>query len=150
GDEFERDRAGDHARDARVIGVGARVGGEPLLDVLGLADIEHLALAVDHAIDAGRGGRELEVARDGGTAGRQRARRRLVQLQIGQRRLFVVLAKVFARRVDVFFRAAHGRQDNTRAAPATVMVNKYLMLALARRTLAHAANASLRLTAAPG
>jgi hypothetical protein len=30
-----------------------RIGDDALFDVLGLADIEHLAVGIDHAIDAG-------------------------------------------------------------------------------------------------
>ena len=102
GDEFERYGGADHARDARVIAGRPRIGGEPLFDALGLADIEHLALGVDHAIDAGRGRRELEEAHDGRAPGGQRAGRRVLQLELGQRLLLVVLGEV-ALRVDVAF-----------------------------------------------
>ena len=73
GDEFQRHRAGDHARDARVVGRRPRVVGDALLDVLGLADIEHLAFGVDHAVDAGPGWRVLDGARNRGAAGGERA-----------------------------------------------------------------------------
>ena len=73
GDEFHRHRARDHAHDAAVVPGRPRIGGDPLLDVLRLADVEHLALRIDHAIDAGRRGRVLDRARDRGAAGRQRA-----------------------------------------------------------------------------
>ena len=90
-DEFHRHRAGDHARDAGVVGHRPRVGRHPLLDALGLADIEHLALVADHAIDAGAGGRVLDRARDRGAAGGERAGRRFGQFQFGQRGFVVLL-----------------------------------------------------------
>ena len=107
GDEFHRRRRRDHAHDAVVVAGRPRIGGDPLLDVLRLADVEHVALGVDHAIDAGRRRRVLDRARDRGAAGGERAGRCLCRLQLGQCLLVVLLAE-FARRVDVFGRAVHG------------------------------------------
>ena len=42
----------------------ARVGGDALLQALGLADIEHVARRIQHAIDAGRVGQGLEIGGD--------------------------------------------------------------------------------------
>ena len=72
GDEFERGGGRDHALDARVVAGRPRIGGDALPDVLGLADIEHVAVRIDHAVDAGRGRRVLGVAQDGGAAGGER------------------------------------------------------------------------------
>ena len=107
GDELHRRRRRDHAHDAAVVAGRPRIGGDPLLDVLRLADVEHVALGVDHAIDAGRRRRVLDRARDRGAAGGERAGRASVRLQLGQCLLVVLLAE-FARRVDVFGRAVHG------------------------------------------
>jgi hypothetical protein len=52
GDEHHRARLRDHARDAARLALGRRVGGDALLDRGRLADIEHLALGPDHAVDA--------------------------------------------------------------------------------------------------
>ena len=107
GDEFHRHRARDHAHDTAVVPGRPRIGGDPFLDVFRLADIEHVALRVDHAIDAGRWRRVLDGARDRGAAGGQRTGRRFRLLQLGQRLLVVLFAQV-AFRVDVFGRAVHG------------------------------------------
>ena len=61
GDEHHRMRLRDHARDAARLALGRHIGGDALLDRARLADIEHLALGPDHAVDAraraGRGAR---------------------------------------------------------------------------------------------
>ena len=58
--DLDRDGRRDHAQDARRLRrVGAGIGGEPLADVLGLADIEHVVGGIEHAVDAGRGRRQL-------------------------------------------------------------------------------------------
>ena len=72
-DEFERAGGRDHALDAGVVAGRTRIGDNAFLDVLRLADIEHVAARVDHAIDAGPRRRELGVVDDGGAAGGQRA-----------------------------------------------------------------------------
>jgi hypothetical protein len=87
-----------------------RVGGDALADVLRLADVEHLAGRVEHAVDAGRRRRELGVPQQHGAAARQR-RRSVADLElrlvaVGQRLLFVVLDE-FACRIDVFVATGH-------------------------------------------
>ena len=63
-DEDHRARFRDHAQDAvrmaRVLGVGR----DALLQTRGLADIEHVALRVQHAIDAGPVGQRLHIRGD--------------------------------------------------------------------------------------
>ena len=71
GDELHRRGRRDHPFDARVVPRRAGVGRDPLLDVLRLADVEHLAGRIEHAIDAGRRRRELGV---GSTSPRGRPR----------------------------------------------------------------------------
>ena len=53
GDEHHRAGLRDHARDAARLALGRHIGGDALLDRARLADIEHLALGPDHAVDAG-------------------------------------------------------------------------------------------------
>ena len=114
-DEFHRNGCRDHARDARVVGHRPRIGRDPLLDALGLADIEHLAFGVDHAIDARAGRRMLDGPHDRRAAAGQGTGGRLIQVEFRQRR-FVVFAQFFlaelACRIDVFFAAAHGLKDS--------------------------------------
>ena len=74
GDELHRRGRRDHPLDARVVPGRPRVGRDPLLDVLRLADVEHLAGRIEHAIDAGRRRRELGVTQQRGAAGRERRR----------------------------------------------------------------------------
>ena len=87
--------------------------------LLGLADIEHLALGVDHAIDAGRRRRVLDRARNRGAAGAERAGRLLVELELGQAQFLVLLAEV-AGRIDIglgaVVGAVHGGQIIARRA----------------------------------
>ena len=52
GDEHHRARLRHHAGDAARLAFGRHVGGDALLDRARLADIEHLALGPDHAVDA--------------------------------------------------------------------------------------------------
>ena len=74
GDDLDRHGRRDHAQDARrQRRVDAGVGGEPLADVLRLADIEHVAGGIEHAVDAGRGRRQPHRVFDRGMADRQRA-----------------------------------------------------------------------------
>ena len=73
GDELHRRGRRDHPLDAGVVPGRPRVGRDPLLDVLRLADVEHLAGRIEHAIDAGRRRRELGVAQQRGAAGRRAA-----------------------------------------------------------------------------
>jgi hypothetical protein len=60
--EFHRGGRRDHAHGA-VFEAGARIGQHALVDVLGLADIENAALAIEHAIDAGAARRETAKRR---------------------------------------------------------------------------------------
>jgi hypothetical protein len=64
GDEFHRRRLGDHAGDAVAVALVAGIGSHPVLQVAGLADIEHLARRIDHAIDARRRGQGRPEAAD--------------------------------------------------------------------------------------
>ena len=74
GDDLDRHGRGDHAQDARrQRRVDAGIGGQPLADVLGLADIEHVAGGIEHAVDAGRGRRQPHRVFDRRMADRQRA-----------------------------------------------------------------------------
>ena len=74
GDDLDRHGRGDHAQDARrQRRVDAGVGGQPLADVFRLADIEHVAGGIEHAVDAGRGRRQPHRVFDRGMADRQRA-----------------------------------------------------------------------------
>ena len=72
GDEFDIRGRGDHAHDARVVAGRPRIGDDALFDVLGLADIEHVALRIDHAIDAGRRRRVAGMIDDRVAAGSER------------------------------------------------------------------------------
>ena len=94
----------NHAQDARRQGgVDARVGREPFADVLGLADIEHVVGSVQHAVDAGRGRRELDRVFDRAVSDRERAlgdRLGGVFGKLRQPSLFVLLGRR-RRRVDV-------------------------------------------------
>ncbi len=54
GDELHLAGQRDHPRDALGVALSLGVGGDPLLEVLGLADVEDVALGVEHAVDAGR------------------------------------------------------------------------------------------------
>ena len=60
---------GDHAGDAVGVVGGARVVGYPGLKVARLADVDDGARRIDHAVDAGRAGQGLEIARDHSRAG---------------------------------------------------------------------------------
>ena len=71
-DEFKRTRRRDHPFDAGVETRRARVGADPVFDVLGLAHIEDVAARIDHAIDAGLRGRELGVTQNGLAPGGKR------------------------------------------------------------------------------
>ena len=73
-DDLDRHGCGDHAQDARrQRRVDAGVGRKPLADVLRLADVEHVAGGVEHAVDAGRGRRQPHRVFDRGMADRERA-----------------------------------------------------------------------------
>src|SRR5262249_10562494 len=89
---------GDHAGDAAVVPGRTRISDDALLQALGLADIEHLAGRADHAVDAGRGRRELGVARDHDAAGAERAGRvrRFDEIlrRLGQRLVVLLVREV--------------------------------------------------------
>ncbi|MEY9407157.1 hypothetical protein ABH989_001623 [Bradyrhizobium ottawaense] len=94
-DDLHGDRGRDHAQDAgRLWRILARIVGEALFDVLGLADIEHVGIRIEHAIDAGRGRGEPDRALDRLMAGRQRAFADGAALfqDIGQPRIVLVIA----------------------------------------------------------
>ncbi len=69
GDELHARRVGDHPRDAVVVPGAPRIALHALLQVPRLADIEHLAGAIDHAIDARARRRRLGIAADHRRAG---------------------------------------------------------------------------------
>ena len=66
GNEFHARGVGDHADDAVVMVPRPRITLHPLLQVPRLADIEHLAVGIDHAVDAGSRRRRLGMAADHG------------------------------------------------------------------------------------
>jgi len=109
-DEFERGGRRDHALDTRVVAARPGIGDDAFADVLGLADVEDVAVGIDHAVDAGRRRRQLGMAGNGGSPGGERTRRRQTDrplpLGIGQRR-FLVLLDEFGGRVDVFLPSVH-------------------------------------------
>ena len=59
GDEQHLRRLRHHAGQAVAVHPAPGIGGDALLQALGLADIKHIAGRVQHAIDAGRSGRVL-------------------------------------------------------------------------------------------
>ena len=72
-DDLDRNGRRDHAQDPRrQRRVDPGIGGEPLADVLRLADVEHVVAGVEHAIDAGRGRRQPDRVFDRGMADRER------------------------------------------------------------------------------
>jgi len=95
GDEHHRAGLGDHAGDADRLPLRRRVGLHPLLDRARLADIEHLAVGPDHAVDARPVRRVLPERLDHRRAARQRPRlgRRFFEREVERRR------SVFALRV---------------------------------------------------
>ena len=110
-DEFERARCRDHPLDASVEAGRTRIGAHPVLHVLRLADVEHVAARVDHPIDAGLRRRVLGIAEDGGPAVGERTALLLAALAGGLRhlrkgRFFILLGDVEFR-LDVFLRRAH-------------------------------------------
>ena len=74
-DEFDVMRGCDHPHDAGIEACRPRIIDDALLDALGLADIEHLAGGIDHAVNAGRGRGEFRIALDRRAAGDKRLRR---------------------------------------------------------------------------
>ena len=64
GDEQHLRRLRHHAGEAVGMHAAAGIGGHALLQALGLADIQHIARRIQHAIDAGRVGQGLEIGGD--------------------------------------------------------------------------------------
>ena len=62
--ELDRCGRGDHALDARHVPGRPRIGDDALLQVLRLADVEHVTAGTCHAVDARRRRRELGEAQD--------------------------------------------------------------------------------------
>ncbi len=87
GDELHRGRLGDHAGDAVRMRLAARVRRDAGADVARLADIEHVAIRRDHAVDAGRIGRALQLAADDRRAGAAHAFSRGFAFGFGLRRV---------------------------------------------------------------
>jgi hypothetical protein len=109
-DDLHGHRGGDHAQDAgRLRRVLPRVAGQALFDVLGFADIEHVGIRIEHAIDAGRGGGEADGALDRLVAARQRAFADCAALfqDIRQPRLVLIVA-ARGGRIEVGRRVARG------------------------------------------
>ena len=71
--DLDGGRRRDHARDARRLRRRPAHRTTAACDVLGLADIEHVAGGIEHAVDAGRGGRMAHRVLDRGMAERQPA-----------------------------------------------------------------------------
>ena len=78
GDELEPARFRDHPPDTQALPFGPGVGRDALLQVLGLADVKNLALAVQHPVDAGLGRQAWKLGADGRRAGPAPGRRRRV------------------------------------------------------------------------
>ena len=111
-DEFQRPGRRDHALNAGVEPGRPRVGTNAVPDILCLADIEHVAARIDHAVDAGLRRRQLGVTEDGGPACGKRVldlavgSRNVAFFRFGKRRLLVFLNDLDLG-LDVFFRNAH-------------------------------------------
>ncbi len=74
GDDLDGDGGRDHAQDPRRQRcIDAGIGRQPLADILGLADVQHVVSGIEHAIDAGRGRRQPHRVFDRGMADRKRA-----------------------------------------------------------------------------
>ena len=71
GHEFQCRRRRNHAGDAAVVPSWPRVSCHPFLDVLGLADIEHVTLGTDHAVYAGCRRSHFGETQDRGAASRK-------------------------------------------------------------------------------
>jgi hypothetical protein len=78
-----------------------------LFDVLGFADIKHVPLRIDHAVDARSRGSHLREPQDRSAPGCKRTGGHAFKLDFRQGRFLVFLAK-FACRIDVFIDAVHG------------------------------------------
>ena len=70
--ELHRRRRRDHPRDAARVTEQLGVRRNALLEVRGLADVEHLAFGIEHAVDARRIRQTRQIGRDRCRAGRER------------------------------------------------------------------------------
>jgi hypothetical protein len=112
-DDLDRHGGRDHAQDAgRLRRVDARIGGKPLADIFRLADVQHVAGRVQHAVDAGRGGRKPHRLFDRGMADRERAFRHALTGLLGNLRQprLVVLVGGGHRGVEIGSRQVLRRQ----------------------------------------
>ncbi len=115
-DDLDRHGGRDHAQDARRLRrVDPGIGGQPLADVLGLADIEHVVGRIEHAVDAGRGRREPHRVFDRGMADRERAfgDRLGGLLRDFRQPRFVVVLGDGRRRVDIARTGASGGKSGS-------------------------------------
>ena len=116
-DEFHRRGQRDHAADALVVPGRPRIGRDALFDVVGLADIEHVAGCIEHSIDAGRRRRLFQMPKNDIASGRQRARWHGFAFALGKRQtLILVLFGEFELGLDIGFSAIHGVELNCRRA----------------------------------
>ncbi len=69
GDDLHGRGVRDHAAQALGQAGELRVGGDALFEVAGLADIERLALGIEHAVHAGIAGHGFQRGLDDGHAG---------------------------------------------------------------------------------
>ncbi len=87
GDEFKPVRFRNHPPNAQGLAFGPGIGGDPFLQVLGLADVKDLAFAVEHPINAGLGRQARQQGADRlGAAARGGPSRILVLPAIGHDR----------------------------------------------------------------
>src|SRR5262245_18941046 len=99
-------------------------------------------MSIDHAVDARRRRRELEVAQDRGAPSRQRAGaggKIHGGLELGQA-LLVVLFDQFGRGIDVFFGDAHRSQRRSSAHSRPVLTTRSTGAAVLRSRPRTAAN----------
>ena len=103
--DLDIDGRRDHALDPRRLAGRAGIGRQALAHALGLADVEHVALGTEHAIDAGAVRRVLDGAQDHGTARGERslADRFVVFGCVRQPRLVLFLGRR-RRRIDIVAR----------------------------------------------
>ena len=108
GDELHVRRLGDHPGDGVGMRHAARIGGHAVLQALGLADIEHLAGAIEHPVDARLVRQVLGELLDDFDAGLERAGRRLAEIErrFGGEGVLLVLELVLRKIVLAF--ATHG------------------------------------------
>ena len=118
-DEFERAGGRDHAFDPGIEAGRTRIGANPIAQIFGFADIEHVAAPIDHAVNAGLRRRQLGEAQDRVAPGGKRIVRPLgsdrgIHLFRWRKRWFLVLFDLDLG-FDVFFRNAHAALPARRA-----------------------------------